>query len=343
MAKVGIKDIAAKCSVSTTAVSLVLNGRPGVSDLTRRRIQKTIKDLGYKPNQTARSLGQRRKRTRKTREFGFLAFGISVLRSHSFYGPIMFGVTSRSQQLGFQVKAESIKADASNQADLNFNDFSGLIITGCPSEEVMGKIIDSEIPYVLIACSRASIPGNYVRTENVESSYEAVGYLTSLNHRRIAFLGGERSNPECWERYVGYLLALDEAGIERDPELEVFSTFDSERNEEGINELLSRTTDFTALYASQDYLAIGTYHIAHEVGLEIPGDLSVIGFDDIEPARFLRPRLTTVQTDQVGLGRAAVDRLLQILEGDKEPIGYRLPSKLIVRDSCSKLDRKKAR
>ena len=333
--RVGIKDIAAHCSVSTTAVSLVLNDRPGVSEQTRRRIQKTIKDLGYKPSQNARSLGQRRRRAKKTRELGFLAFGISVLRSHSYYGPIMLGVTTRAQNLDFQIKAESIAAEVVDPPEVNLGELSGLIITGRPNLQFMQRVIDASVPYVLIACSRALVPGDYIRAENIESSYHAVRYLTGLGHKRIAFLGGEKSNPECWERYAGYLRALDEASCERDIKLEVFTTFESDRNDEGMKELLARETEFSAIYASQDYLAIGAYHVAHEVGLEIPRDVSIIGFDDIEPARYLRPKLTTIQTDQVGIGRAAVDRLVQILEGDDMPIGIRMPTSLIVRDSCA--------
>lgn len=332
--KVGIKDIAAECNVSTTSVSLVLNDRPGVSDQTRRRIQKKIKELGYRPSQNAKSLGQRRRRSQKSREIAFLAFGISVLKSHSYYGPIMLGVTSRAQEMGLQTKAESLSADTVNPTNVDFEELSGLIITGNPSPEFMERAIKASVPYVLVACSRALVPGDYIRAENIESSYEAVKHLADLGHRRIAFLGGEKSNPECWERYAGYLRAIDEAGCDRDPKLEVFTTFNSERNREGMEGLLARKTPFTGIYASQDYLAIGVYHVAHEVGLEIPKDISVIGFDDIEPARFLRPTLTTVQTDQVGIGTAAADRLMQIIEGDNTPIGIRVPTKLVARDSC---------
>lgn len=332
--KVGIKDIAAECNVSTTSVSLVLNDRPGVSDQTRRRIQKKIKDLGYRPSQSAKSLGQRRRRTRKSREIALLAFGISVLKSHSYYGPIMLGVTSQAQELGMQTKAESISADNVKPDDVDFDELSGLIITGNPPHEFMQRAIKASVPYVLVACSRALVPGDYIRAENIESSYEAVKHLADLGHKRIAFLGGEKSNPECWERYAGYLRAIDEAGCDRDPELEVFTTFDSERNQEGMEGLLAREIPYTAIFASQDYLAIGVYHVAHEVGLEIPNDISVVGFDDIEPARFLRPMLTTIQTDQVAIGTAAVDRLMQIIEGDDTPLGIRVPTKLVVRDSC---------
>ena len=333
--KVGIKEIAKRSGVSTTAVSLVLNDRPGVSEKTRRKIRNVIAEVGYKPSQTARSLGKRRKRTAQLEEIGFLAFGISAIRADSYYVSILSGVTSRAHELGLQLQSTSFEAEDVDLANIGMDHIDGLIVTGRPSLAFIERIRQANIPYVLISCSRARVPGDSVRPENTESSYQAVSHLAELGHRKIAFLGGEKSNPETWERYTGYLEAIDKYSIPFDPNLIVFSSFSPERSQEGFQELLERKVEFTAVFASNDYLAIGVYHLAHEHHIHIPNELSVVGFDDIETARFLRPQLTTIQTDQAGLGKVAINRLVQLMEHSAAPLTIRIQTNLIVRNSTS--------
>ncbi|MBB6429129.1 LacI family DNA-binding transcriptional regulator [Algisphaera agarilytica] len=333
--KVGIKEVAERCGVSKSAVSLVINNRRGVSDQTRDRIRKAIKDLGFRPNTAARRLGGRDSQG-EIGQYGFLAFDAWADSSHSYYGQVLAGASIHAQKLGarlsfFQVPEPDTAGKLPPQVNLDALD--GCLITGRPSLEILRSISKSSKPTVMVSPSTPHVVADSVRPENIEGSWLATRHLIELGHSRIAFLGGNVDNVDAQERYLGYRMAVQEAGIELDEDLVEFQDFSPPGGRTALANVLSRSSGVTAVFAGGDYLAIGAYDAAHDAGLEIPGDLSIVGFDDIEPVRYLRPALTTIHIDLHAIGAHAFDRVLQLIDKPQPLVHLRVPGKLVQRDS----------
>lgn len=332
--RVGLKDIAACTGVSSAAVSLVLNNRPGVSPETRRRVNDAAKRLGYKPRGVrARPLAGVAPASLRT--IGFYAFGVNAALGHSYYGAILSGASAAARDSGLQLSFEAFEAPISEPEELPSRAADGLLITGRPPREFVERLDAEGVPYVLVCCSLAHLPGDTIGPENIDSSYRAVHYLAELGHERIAYLGGEASNPDARERYLGYRWAVEDLGLGYDDRLVLLSFFDTEHGVSGFEELRSRDVPFTALYAASDFLAIGAYASAREAGLSVPDGLSVIGFDNNTMGASVHPKLTTIGLDRERVGRLAVTRLCELVGLEQPPLVQRVPAELIVRDSCA--------
>ena len=331
--KVGLKDIAEKTGVSSAAVSLVLNNPTGVSEATRRRVSDAAKELGYEP---------RRSRTVETpgsaasplRSIGFYAFGVNAALGHSYYGGILSGASSEARVIGARLSFEAFDGALPDADELPLHAADGLLITGRPPRDFVLRLQNEGTPYVLVCCSLAHLPGDAVGPENVESSYNAVSYLAGLGHQRIAYLGGEPVNADARERYLGYRWAVEDLGLDNDDRLALLSFFDTEHGVSGLKQLLDQVSDFTALYAASDYLAMGACHTARELGLAVPTDLSVLGFDNNSLAESIHPKLTTMGLDRERVGRLAVKRLSEIVGWPQDATVTRVPARLIQRESC---------
>ena len=331
--RVGLKDIASYTGVSSAAVSLAINNRPGVSTETRRRVHEAVKKLGYeKRSGSARNLGFAGP-PEALKSIGFYAFGVQAALGHSYYGAILSGASAATRDWNIRLSFEAFEEPLRDSADLPAHEVDAMMITGRPPRKFIQRLEKERVPYVMVCCSLAHLPGNTIGPENVESSYQVVQYLASLGHQRIAYLGGEPSNPDARERYLGYRWAVDDLGLDNDEGLALLSFFDPEHGASGLSVLFDQAKEFTAVYAASDFLAMGVYHSARDMGLSVPDDLSVVGFDNNSLCETLHPKLTTMGLDRELIGRLAVQRLGEVVASPQAPRVMRVPATLIERNS----------
>jgi LacI family repressor for deo operon, udp, cdd, tsx, nupC, and nupG len=179
-----------------------------------------------------------------------------------------------------------------------------------------------------------------VFVDNTKAAQEATAYLIALGHRQIAFLSGPMSTPICVDRDTGYELALRAAGLTRNSQLTVTGDFSIDSGIRAVEPLLAARRRFSAIFCSNDEMAMGAMQAIKAHGLRVPEDISVIGFDDIRYARYTDPPLTTVAQPKEDLGREAMTLLLEILQNANAPARMRiLPTQLVVRGSTAKASR----
>lgn len=335
--RIGLKDIAQETGVSSAAVSLVLNNRPGVSNATRQRVNDAARKLGYRPRRSRLSKLTPREAT-KLGSIGFKAFGVNAALGHSYYGDILSGASAAARELGASLAFEAYDEPGLDGLQLPTPTSDGVLITGRPPRDYVMRLHERRVPYVLVCCSLAHFPGDTIGPENVESSYHVVQHLARLGHRRIAYLGGEPNNADARERYLGYRWAIDDLGLDADDSLALMSFFDTEHGACGLKQLYEQAGEFTAIYAASDFLAMGVYQSARDLGVSIPDQLTVVGFDNNSLCETLHPRLTTMGLDRERIGRLSVRRLAEIVDHPQAPMSIRLPAELIERDSCTSID-----
>lgn len=333
--KIGLKDIAAQSGVSSAAVSLVLNNRPGVSAETRQRVSDVAKKLGYKSKQSRRG-DERISYATPVRSIGFYAFGVNAGIDHNYYGDILAGASIAARDLDSQLFFETFDHGMPDIDELLIHAVDGLLLTGRPPLEFVEQLQKEEVPYVLVCCSLSHLPGHKIGPENVESSYRVIKHLANLGHKRVAYLGGEPANTDARERYLGYRWAVEDLGLDDDPNLSLLSYFDVEYGKQGLRQLIDQAGEFSAIYAASDFLALGVYQCARDMGIKIPDDLSVCGFDNNNLSETLYPTLTTMDLDRKRVGSLAIRQLNEIIaDPSQRAIDIRVPTDFIKRDSCA--------
>jgi LacI family transcriptional regulator, repressor for deo operon, udp, cdd, tsx, nupC, and nupG len=314
-------DVARRAGVSQSTVSLVLSGkgRGRISAKTEEAVRAAAAELGYRPNVAARTL-----RTGVARTVGLVVPDIT----NPFFGRMMRGAQRAAQQAGYTVvlvdaggdrawEAESLNALLAGPSD------GHLLFEVTPPP---GALVDKAIQ---IESGSGELP---VIRLDVEAGIDAaMTHLLELGHRRIGHLASAFAAPTFELRAAGIAARLAQAGLEPAPRVESRFTFEAARAAAGP--LLE--AGVTAVMADDDILAGGLYMAARDAGLSIPGDISVIGFDDLDFARVLAPPLTTIACDAEGLGAAAFRALAQDLAGEPPPPEQVLPVRLEVRESTA--------
>jgi DNA-binding LacI/PurR family transcriptional regulator len=197
------------------------------------------------------------------------------------------------------------------------------------------KLSRMRVPIVLLNNQHPSEFVHSVMIDNIEASTQATGYLISLGHRRVAYIGDRNGRQSDTERFSGYRRALDAADIPFDPELVYHGDGNPEGGMEGIDRLLALSRRPTAVFCYDDMTALGALRQVRRRGLHVPGDLSVVGFDDLHIVRYLEPPLTTVRQPMARMGRLAMETLLDILAGSGSEHNIKVPGELIVRESTA--------
>ncbi|HSG17317.1 MAG TPA: substrate-binding domain-containing protein [Anaerolineae bacterium] len=324
-----ISDIARRAEVSISTVSRVLSGTTKVTDAKRRAVLEAVTDLNYQPNVFARGLASGQSLTIGvlTQNFGSPFYdGIiqGVVRglNRTDYFPIFADGQWRSD-----IELEAILAMMRRQID-------GLIVIGgfLVPEEL--EKLARDIPLVIVARRLAGFEENCVCIDNVQASYVATQHLIELGHRRIAHISGRLDHPDARDRQQGYIMAIEEAGIQPNPELIIEGNFRRQSGVLAIDMLLLRGVAFSAIFAANDQMAHGARLGLYRRGLRVPEDLSLVGFDDDSAAAFMIPPLTTVRQPAVELGHEASRIILARLKGETTSPA-RLKSELIVRESTS--------
>jgi DNA-binding LacI/PurR family transcriptional regulator/AcrR family transcriptional regulator len=326
-----ITRVAQLAGVSATTVSHTLNGRRPVADQTRRRVLDAIERLGYRPNVLARSL-----RTNRSHTVGLIIPDIT----NPFYPALARGLQDVLGPAGYDEIISNTDGDrraeraAVEQMIARQVDGLAFAVFHTHAEDLL-PAIEAGIPVVRLGGRQVQDGVDVVHSDDEGASAEATRHLTARGHRRIGFVCGPAAQGPAAERVAGYRAALAEAGIAPDPGLVVHTQFSRGGGAEGTATLLDLAEPPDAVLCANDIMAIGALDTAAARGLRVPGDLAVMGFDDIEAAGLISPGLTTMANPAREIGRACADLLLARLSGadatDQEVI---IPARLVRRASA---------
>lgn len=329
--RVTIKDVAREAGISVATVSRVLNDSGPVHAATRERVREIARRLRYSPSGAARSLI-----TNKTHTIGVL---LPALYGE-FFSEVIRGIDQTAYRNGHHLLVSSSHADRDElEAVLRAMHarVDGLLVmTPGLDARTLAENLPPRLPLVLINTSLDEGSFASVTVDNFGGAHSMVRHLLERGHRRIAIIQGTRGNHDAHHRLRGYRAALDEAGIALDPALEIEGNFTEAAGHAAIPRVLALEPRPTAIFASNDSMAIGALSALREAGLRVPRDLSVVGFDDIPIARYMDPPLTSVHVAISELGGYATKRLLEVMEkaGKQEPSREVCDTTLVIRESC---------
>ncbi|MFF1574311.1 LacI family DNA-binding transcriptional regulator [Leifsonia sp. NPDC058292] len=319
-----ISDVARAAGVSVPTVSKVVNGRYGVAPATSKRVLEVVEALGYETSLVASSL--RRQRTN--------VIGILVAEFESFSVELLKGASSAAAKAGYELLAYSGLVAGSSPVGWERRSLSrlaGTLIDGAIIVTPTVLIPTTSIPVVAIDPHTGQGGPSTIDSDNLGGARIATQHLIDLGHRRIAHMRGRSDLASAQLRESGYRESLAAAGIPFDPDLVLDGGYQTAQSAEAARGLLSRSDRPTAVFAANDMSAIGVLQTAAELGLRVPEDLSVIGFDDIPEARTSTPPLTTLAQPLQDIGAQALQMLTELLDGGEVPSRVHLPAELVVR------------
>jgi LacI family transcriptional regulator len=331
-AKVTIVEVAAEAGVSFGTVSRVINNDVHVKKETRERVLKTMQQMGFIANRQARSLAGG-----KSNSIGLLVPDLGT----EYTGEIVRGIDAELSLTGLDLILYTTHRTASKESNYVANLATGMVdglLLVLPRSPVdfIGNLTQRKFPFVLIDHQGAGRDCPAVGATNWQGGYNATEYLIKLGHTRIGFITGSMDLGCAVDRLAGYRSALRTNHIPDMPELIYEGTFFQQDGYAGASFLLDLPDPPTAIFASNDVMAMGVMDAVRSRGLRIPEDVSVVGFDDIPQASLIHPAMTTINQPLEKMGRVATQMLLDLLKHpDKEADRIELPTQLIVRDSCS--------
>jgi LacI family transcriptional regulator len=334
-----IREVAEQSGVSVATVSRVFNGYTDVSAATRERVLAMARQLDYAPTAAARTLVKQRSQLVGV----VLSTGVSHPDiHHPFFQGVLVGLKHAIGALGFDLLLFSTEQPSSpgslahsylrrarqHQAD-------GVVVMGVPRDDPeVEELASSPIPVIGVDLDIGGNRTSYVTSDNVGGARLAVRHLHSLGHTRIATIAGPQETKPGGDRLLGYRAEMRALGLDARPEYELEGDFYTESGEEAARRLLALDEPPTAVFAASDLMAVGAVRAVDTVGRRVPGDLAVVGFDDIQLAELVNPPLTTIRQDTIGLGIAAGRALVEQIENPHvTPPVLTLPVELVVRAS----------
>jgi LacI family transcriptional regulator len=327
-----IADVARQAGVSIATVSRVVNGRYGVAPTTHDRVRAAIDELGYEASLVARSL-----RSQQTNVIGVLVSDIEP-----FSAEVLKGVANALHGTDFELVVYS-GGHGGSQVGWErryLSRLSGTLTDGTILVTPTVTDVSIQQPVVAVDPHTGNTSFPTVASQNYEGAMAATRHLVGLGHTRIAFLGGRADLESARLREEGYRAALLEAGIAVDPTLIAEGGFRRETAAGPARTLLDRPDRPTALFAANDLSAIQTMEVAADLGLRVPDDLSVVGFDNVPESALTDPPLTTVDQSIQQLGEVAARTLIGLIEsptrGDEVRAVIRLPASLVLRRSTGR-------
>jgi len=334
-----IKDVAKKANVSVATVSLVVHNHQRISSETKRKVRRAIEVLNYHPVRTARGLV-----SQKSGNIGFIVSEDHFSRSEPFYTQIFLGTEFQARESEYYVLLTTVNSDFDPHSKMpRFileRNVEGLILAGKISQCLIDNLKKLDIPLVFVDYYPSQ--GNYpvVMIDNTAGGVKATQHLIDCHHNKIAFIAGDISHPSISERFQGYKIALEQNHIPYDPDLVVIDEPYPAR-EYGYNsaqKLLQRNSRPTAIFACNDAMAIGVLQYLKEKKIEVPKEISLIGFDDVEANLSMDPPLTTIRVPKVEMGIEAIKLMTEILrQRQTRSRKILVPVELIVRSSTCEL------
>ena len=308
---VSLKDIAAECRVSVATVSKALNGQSDISEETKVRIREAADRLGYIQNSAARAL-----KTNRTCNIGVIFVSSEGGLAHEYFSLVLDSVRSEAEKRGYDIALISRTSGSrfsGYRQHCIYRGVDGVVVVNENFDDPMViELIHSELPVVTID----HVFNNRIAviSDNVDGPYSLVRYAAGLGHRKIAFIHGAMT-AVTENRMTGFYRACDETGISVPPEYVAESAYhDPESCYRAAKKLLALEDRPTCIMFPDDFSSIGGLNAIREAGLKVPDDISVMGYDGINLASVISPKLTTYCQNTEALGRTAAARLIELIE-----------------------------
>jgi len=333
---VTIKDIAKTAGVSITTVSRALNGYDDVNETTRRKVKEIAQQLGYTPNMAARSLIMK-----KTKTLGLLLSGITRYSAKDNIAfEVLCGMNDRAGELNYDLVLFSTTSQKqkvkSYKALCQERGVDGVMIMGIRLDDpYLNEVISSDMACVLIDIPLKGPNVGFVTSDNVGGAYIATRHLLENGHRNIGFINGHSQAHVSIQRLEGFKQAMKEFGLTPDASVLMDGSFSEDGGKEAAYQMLSRRPDVTAIFCASDLMALGAIQAARGLGLSIPDDLSIVGYDNINLTEYCTPSLTTIHQNKYETGYQAAQLLIDLLEGRKVLPQLTLPTHLVKRASVA--------
>ncbi|HSJ57731.1 MAG TPA: LacI family DNA-binding transcriptional regulator [Anaerolineae bacterium] len=331
---VTIRDVAREAGVSVSTVSRVLNDKDDVAPETYERVRDVIQQLGYTSTLAAKSM-----RSHRTNVIGLIVPDVE----DSFSIQVMKGVNRAITEHDYDLliyTSGSIKKQSAAERERHFVALlNGSITDGIIMVTPAATSFSTAAPVVAVDPNNQSPNCPAIIATNHAGSLTAMEYLLGLGHRRIGFIGGRPDLQSAQQRLQGYKDAVHAAGLPLDPDLITVGDFSPETGRECARHLLLLARRPTAILAANDQSAFGAMEAARALGLRVPQDLSVVGFDNIPEAGYCDPGLTTVDQFVDRMGTVAAEMVIDLVQG--EPLDsslYTMPTELVIRGSCQAVD-----
>lgn len=335
-----MRDVAASAGVSVATVSHVINGTRFVDPQTVDRVRAAIETLGYRPNSLARGL--------RRNETGIIGMLLPD-NSNPFFGEIARAIEDVGFTEGYNVilcNSDGSEAKEAAYVDtLLSKQIDGIILISSGNNFTpLRLILDAGVPCVVIDRELGDLPVDQVLIDNEQGGYLAGQYLTNLGHERIGYIAGPNQLNLSAQRLTGFRRALAEVGVALPDEACIQGDFYYSGGAEGMRGLLQRNLGLTAIFAANDRMAVGALSVLLRAGLQVPQDVSIIGYDDIPLSNAIWPSLTTIAQPKVEMGQAGISLLLERIRKrniDLPPRRAMLSVRLIERESCRLYEAKK--
>jgi len=340
---VTIYTIAEEAGISAATVSRYLTGSANVSEVNRKKIEKIIKKYNFRPNAIARNLANQ-----ETKTLGLVLPDVTA----PFYGTVFLEIERVALEMGYSILLCNTMNDniiTNTNVEARYIDFllekqiDGLIMIGGHIDNLRAdpgylervKNIIGRVPVVMINGEIRGLDCYHVRNNNEAGIYQLVDYLVSLNHEKIAFIGGYVDIQPTVRRIKYMQEALARHGIEFNKKWHIEDDFSIQAGKDSMEKLLKMEDRPTAVICVNDMVAVGALHTARRMGVKVPEEISIAGFDNTYLTKCVVPEITTVDLQPKRLGRIAVEILIGHLEGKKIQKETIVDTKLVIRDSCA--------
>lgn len=338
--EVSVREVARLAKVSPATVSLVINDNPRISSATKQRVRRVMEELGYRPNRLAQNLSRR-----DTQMLAVMLPPLSHAFADRYFGELLSGISDRARARGFKVMMEQSTPEFIGERkhlDLFERRFvDGVLCLGnSDNHPFLTDFAAGNYPAIVVNNYFPQWPQlDHVVCDYRGGAEQAMNYLLQLGHRRIGIITGSNRVQTARDVVDAYEAKLREAGIEPLPTWREDGLFTEAGGADAAHKLLARHPDLTAILAGNDKMAIGALHYLSHTDKRVPQDISVVGFDDMEHAAYVKPTLTSVHTPLYEAGVLACEKLVNRIRGGATGAGdvvrAVLPTHLIVRESTA--------
>lgn len=332
---VSLRDVARQAKVSVATVSMVLNDNPRISRATHMRVQRLIERMGYQPNRLAQSLS-----SRYTTVLAVLVPALRHAFADAYFGELISGICDRAGKMGFkimleQAKPEFIKERKHIQAfERRYVD--GMLCLGTNDRNhFLEDFAGDRYPVMVVDNYFDQWKLDYVACDYRSGAEQVMNYLLQLGHRKIALLTAAQEIRTARDIRQIYVDRLSAAGCVPADGWIADGKFTEDGGAEAAKKILEQHPDVTAIFAGNDKMAVGALHLLDRMKVDVPRDISVIGFDDLQHAAFVNPSLTTVHLPLYQVGVLACEKLIERIRGRSEKVAETLSTHLVVRDSTA--------